>query len=80
MTPLPERADSLPVVDLDERYYKLLDSFEQRLPDGPPSLRDAVRLVVRGDVTFGSGVVVRGDVSLDAASPMTVPAGAVLEG
>jgi UTP--glucose-1-phosphate uridylyltransferase len=80
VVPLPERAGSLPVVDLDERYYKLLDSFEARLPSGPPSLRDAVRLVVRGDVTFGSGVVVRGDVSLDAASPMTLPAGAVLEG
>jgi len=30
--PLPERAERLPFVELDSRYYKLLDEFELRLP------------------------------------------------
>ena len=36
-----------------------MDAFEQRFPDGPPSLREAERLVVHGDVTFGAGIVVK---------------------
>ena len=64
--PTPERAERLPFVELDSRFYKLLDDFEARFPDGPPSLRQADRLVVHGDVTFGPGVVVRGAVEVEA--------------
>ncbi|MGO9956581.1 MAG: UTP--glucose-1-phosphate uridylyltransferase [Solirubrobacteraceae bacterium] len=78
--PVPERADGLPFVELDKRYYRLIDEFERRFPDGPPSLRGAGRLVINGDVTFGAGVVVRGDVELDADEPTTVDSGTVLEG
>ncbi len=70
----------LPYVELDPLHYKLLDQFEQRFPDGPPSLRGAERLVVEGDVTFGAGVVVRGAVELHADEPLTIAAGTVLEG
>jgi UTP--glucose-1-phosphate uridylyltransferase len=70
--------DGLPYVELDKRYYKLLDAFERRFPDGPPSLREAARLIVHGDVTFGAGVVVRGAVELDADGPLELPAGTVL--
>jgi UTP--glucose-1-phosphate uridylyltransferase len=76
--PVPERRGNLPYVELDSRYYKLLDRFEQRFPDGPPSLREAERLVVHGDVTFGAGVVVRGAVELDADEPTRIDPGAVL--
>jgi UTP--glucose-1-phosphate uridylyltransferase len=76
--PVPERGGALPFVELDKRYYKLIDEFERRLPDGPPSLREAERLVVHGDVTFGSGVVIRGAVELTAEEPRTIEAGAVL--
>jgi UTP--glucose-1-phosphate uridylyltransferase len=76
---LPERAERLPYVELDSRYYKLIDEFEQRFPDGPPSLREADRLVVHGDVTFAAGVVVRGAVELDADTPRELPPGTVLE-
>jgi UTP--glucose-1-phosphate uridylyltransferase len=69
---------ALPYVELDPRHYRLLDEFERRFPSGLPSLRAARRFVVRGDVTFGAGVVVRGSVELDG--PATVPDGAVLEG
>jgi UTP--glucose-1-phosphate uridylyltransferase len=74
----PRRAGVLPYVELDKRYYRLLDQFERRFPAGPPSLREAKRLVVRGDVTFGRGVVVRGEVELDAREPLTIADGTVL--
>jgi UTP--glucose-1-phosphate uridylyltransferase len=64
LEPLPERAHALPFVELDPTYYKLLDRFEARFPAGPPSLREAERFVVRGDVTFGPGVVVRGSAEI----------------
>jgi UTP--glucose-1-phosphate uridylyltransferase len=72
-------SNGLPYVDLDKRYYKLIDDFERRFPDGPPSLREAERLVVHGDVTFGGDVQVRGAVSLDVDEPTTIQPGTVLE-
>jgi UTP--glucose-1-phosphate uridylyltransferase len=75
-----EPVPSPPYVELDSRYYKLLDEFDARFPDGPPSLRDAERLVVRGDVTFEGGVVVRGSVEIEAGEPRRIAAGTVLEG
>jgi len=76
---VPERADNLPYVELDSKFYKLLDDFEERFPDGAPSLREAERLVVHGDVTFGANVRVRGAVELKAPEPMRIDAGATLE-
>ncbi len=72
-------ADRLPYVELDKRFYRLIDDFERRFPDGPPSLRDAERLVVHGDVTFGADVRVRGAVELDADQPTRIDPGTVLE-
>jgi UTP--glucose-1-phosphate uridylyltransferase len=78
--PLPERADDMPYVELDTRFYKIIDEFEARFPAGAPSLREAERLVVKGDVTFKAGVVARGAVTVDAEEPLTIAAGTVLEG
>jgi len=80
VAPVPERAEDLPYVELDPDFYKLLDDFEQRFPYGPPSLREAERLVVHGDVTFCGDVRVRGAVELEAPEPMQIDAGATLEG
>ena len=77
--PIAERASRLPYVELDKRFYKLIDGFEQRFPEGAPSLRGAERFVVRGDVTFGGGVSVRGAVEVDAEEATTVEPGTVLE-
>jgi len=65
-----------PVVTLDEEYYKLLPDFEQRFPDGAPSLRRCHRFEVEGDVTFGADVVAVGDVLV--TGPRQVPDGEVL--
>jgi UTP--glucose-1-phosphate uridylyltransferase len=56
---LAEGRSGAPYVDLSDEF-KLLRDFDARFPAGPPSLREADRLEVDGDVTFGSGVVVRG--------------------
>jgi UTP--glucose-1-phosphate uridylyltransferase len=80
VAPVPERADDLPYVELDSKFYKLLDGFERRFPDGPPSLREAERLVVHGDVTFGRGVRVRGAVELNADEPTRIDPDTTLEG
>jgi UTP--glucose-1-phosphate uridylyltransferase len=77
--PLPGRADDLPYVELDKRFYRLIDEFERRFPSGPPSLREAQRLIVHGDVTFAEAIVVRGAVSLDVDAPTTLEPGTVLE-
>ncbi|SEJ59620.1 UTP--glucose-1-phosphate uridylyltransferase [Demequina mangrovi] len=70
-----------PLVDLDSKHYKTMQKFEARFPHGAPSLRQATSLTVKGDWTFGAGVVVRGDVTLeDTGKAETIPDGTVLEG
>ncbi|MBV9198111.1 MAG: UTP--glucose-1-phosphate uridylyltransferase [Solirubrobacterales bacterium] len=80
VSPVAERQDGLPFVELDSRFYKLLDDFEARFPEGPPSLVDAERLVVHGDFTFAGGVVIRGRAELEAEEPTRVAEGTVLGG
>jgi len=65
-----------PFVDLDEDHFKTIAAFDERLP-ATPSLVDASSLRVRGDWTFGAGVVVTGDAVLDdPGEPSQVPDGA----
>jgi UTP--glucose-1-phosphate uridylyltransferase len=73
----PEREEP-PVIDLDEQFYKLIRDFEARFPAGAPSLVQCVRLEVSGDVTFGRGVVVRGEVTV--RGPARIEDGTILAG
>ena len=66
--------------------FGVWDHFERR-PDIPITeqyqqkidlLREAERLVVHGDITFGEDVRVRGAVELDADEPTRIDAGATL--
>ncbi|RTE49806.1 UTP--glucose-1-phosphate uridylyltransferase [Actinobaculum sp. 352] len=68
-----------PLVELDSRYYKRMADFDARFPHGAPSLREATRLAVTGDWTFGSEVHLRGDVELVARDPQTIADGTVLD-
>jgi UTP--glucose-1-phosphate uridylyltransferase len=70
--------DAAPLVSLDPDVYKLLGDFDRRFPAGPPSLAEAERLTVNGDVTFGANVVVRGSAAV--TGPDHVDDGAVLTG
>ena len=71
---------STPEIDLDSRYYKLVDAFSARIPH-PLSLREATSFRVRGDWTFGADVRAVGSVELaDAGTPAVVEDGATLGG
>jgi UTP--glucose-1-phosphate uridylyltransferase len=74
---LAEGRSGAPYVDLSDEF-KLLRDFDARFPAGPPSLREAERLEVDGDVTFGADVVVRGCFTI--SGPREVGDGEVLEG
>ena len=78
----PERTRGPLLVDLDPDCYRLLPGFEERFPQGAPSLIDCDRLTVRGDVEFGRGVVARGRVEIDRSGegPTCIADGTVLEG
>jgi len=73
---------SAPLVDLDSEHFKLVRDFDARFAAGAPSLVDCERLTVRGDVAFGSDVVVRGSVTVEheGAGQRLVTDGTVLEG
>jgi UTP--glucose-1-phosphate uridylyltransferase len=73
-----EREGGAPLVVLDDEFFKLVGDFEARFPAGAPSLAGCERLTVRGDVTFGRGVVCRGAVEIDG--PAKLEDGSVVEG
>lgn len=71
-----------PLVTLDDAYYTLIDDMIARFPHGAPSLLQCRSFTVSGDVYFGKGVVVRGDVTVRNTSsrPQRIQDGAVLTG
>ena len=52
-------------VDLDPRFYRSINDFAARFPDGAPSLLDAQSIKVEGDVKFEGGVVVTGNALIE---------------
>jgi UTP--glucose-1-phosphate uridylyltransferase len=74
----PQREGKAPLVDLDDEHFKLVRDFDAHFPAGAPSLIEAERLTVRGDVTFGRDVVVRGTVTVEG--PRRLEDGEVLDG
>ena len=73
------RARAVPFVGLDADVYKLVGDFDQRFPEGAPSLRAAERLEVEGDWTFGADVTVSGSVKLRGPGGR-IETGTVLDG
>jgi len=65
-----------PLVSLEPRCFRTIAEFERRFPHGPPSLRGATSLTVRGDWTFGAGTVATGRAELaDAGGPRVLADG-----
>jgi UTP--glucose-1-phosphate uridylyltransferase len=63
----------IPEIDLDPKYYRLVQDFD-RLVTVVPSLREAQALVVRGEWHFDSRVAVTGELELaDAGEPRQYP-------
>ncbi|NOZ51311.1 MAG: UTP--glucose-1-phosphate uridylyltransferase [Chloroflexi bacterium] len=80
LIPNPARQQRTLIIDLDRRYYKHIDALEERFPAGPPSLLHCQRLVIRGDVRFGRGVTLRGNIQIDhtGSRPLFIADHAVL--
>lgn len=76
------RTDSLKI-DLDSRFYKKIDQFDQRFPEGAPSLAACESLTVKGDIRFEGGVEIIGNTVIEhePSTPQAViPSGTRLEG
>lgn len=58
----PKRKLGTLLVNLDSRYYKRIDQLRGRFPHGTPSLLQCESLKVEGDVRFGNGIAVHGNV------------------
>jgi UTP--glucose-1-phosphate uridylyltransferase len=67
-----------PFVALDDDHFRRLPDFERRFPHGAPSLVRCRSLRVEGDVSFGAGVAVEGEVIV--RGPAHVADGAELRG
>ncbi len=73
----PARQGQPPLIDLDPRYYKVLESFDALFPAGPPSLLKCHSLKISGPVRFSAQVRCEGTVELvtSSADPRQLPAG-----
>lgn len=71
----------IPVIELDNRFYKLSDAFEARFSCGVPSLAACTALSVSGDINFGAGVTIQGRVALHntTSGQVEIKAGTVID-
>jgi len=71
-----------PTVRLDRRSFAMISDFERRFPAGAPSLIECEELEVSGDVTFGKGVVIKGNAHIRVPDhqAVRVPSGSVITG
>ncbi|KAG2486041.1 hypothetical protein HYH03_015248 [Edaphochlamys debaryana] len=65
---------AVPLVKLDDAHYKLVDQLEALVPS-VPSLKAATSITIKGAVKFGPGVVLTGDVTLEAEGSGPAPLG-----
>ena len=80
--PNPARKLKPLLIDLDPRYYKLIDDMQSRFPCGPPSLIECERLSIKGDIKFGRNVILKGVVRLinDLNQQVEIDDGSVIQG
>jgi UDP-N-acetylglucosamine pyrophosphorylase len=60
-----------PIISLDERYYNGIEGMIDRFRS-VPSLQNCDSLTLTGDISFGEGVICRGNVCLIADNPVTI--------
>jgi phosphoglucomutase len=66
-----------PIVELDDKKYKLVQNLEQATKNGYPSLVGCKKLVVKGEVWFNSRNIFRGEVKVvnNSNEPKVLPPG-----
>ncbi len=69
------------MIELDSKFYQNVSDFEARFPLGAPSLIDCEKLVIKGDVLFGTSVVIKGSVRIEnlSSSQKQIPDGTVID-
>lgn len=60
----PDRSLPSITLELDDRYYKLIDQFDEHLPQGIPSLINCESFKVEGEFEFGKNIKINGSVEL----------------
>ncbi len=82
MLPSDAEANRARVIDLDPRYFGLIDELQARFPEGAPSLASCQRFTVSGDHRFGANVVLEGVVALrnDSTTQVLIESGTRLSG
>ncbi len=77
-----DRQPSPPLIELDDRYYQMIDDMRTRFPHGAPSLLECTGLEVKGNVFFGKNVVLKGKVRIvnEHEEPMWIADSAILQG
>ena len=62
--------ETIPPIDLDERYYGRIDQLLERFKEGTPSLVGCSGLKITGDISFGEDVICEGKVNLFSEHPV----------
>ena len=62
--------ETIPPIDLDERYYGRIDQLLERFKEGIPSLVGCSGLKITGDISFGEDVICEGKVNLLSERPV----------
>jgi UTP--glucose-1-phosphate uridylyltransferase len=77
----PDRTLSRIKIDLDPRFYGLIDLFDQRFPAGAPSLLECENLTIKGDIVFEGGVTIKGRVLIQNrhSTQAVIPAQTVID-
>jgi UTP--glucose-1-phosphate uridylyltransferase len=77
----PQRRFGAIKIDLDDRYYRKIDQLQERFPHGVPSLVDCKSLKVEGNVYFGKGIMIKGDVIITnpLSKRVSIPEGAIID-
>jgi len=77
----PQRRLGTIKIDLDDRYYRKIDQLQERFPHGVPSLVDCKSFKVEGNVYFGRGIMIKGDVTITnpLSKRVSIPEAAVID-
>jgi UDP-N-acetylglucosamine pyrophosphorylase len=78
----PKREEGFIVINLDDKYYKKIDDLQARFPVGVPDLLACKKLTIVGDVKFGSGIKLMGDVVItnNPGEQKVIESGTILKG
>ena len=82
IVPIPSQKEKAIEIDLDSRFYELINDFEARFLYGPPSLKNCESLVIKGDVLFEKNVNLFGKVEIvnTDVRQLSIAAGTKIDG